>query len=203
MTRVYYREAVGAFVVFDCTRPRTFDSVRLQSIVWRRVMLRRVYSFCAAFGGAKLCMLQVTKWKQDIDQKVLDSSGKPVPVVLLMVKPPRRRGLCARSRVTAFAEQVRPCKGPVNSLRRSAAAVCHRQQVRSCALCPCTRLHRSHVTCSFVAFFETSAREPSHKVLPHHPPPFPMLILLPPKGNRGGDQASCGRDREERRCEAC
>ena len=27
MTRVYYREAVGAFVVFDCTRPRTFDSV--------------------------------------------------------------------------------------------------------------------------------------------------------------------------------
>ena len=30
-----------------------------------------------------------------------------------------------------------------------------------------------------------------------------MLILLPPKGNRGGDQASCGRDREERRCKAC
>ena len=84
MTRVYYREAVGAFVVFDCTRPRTFDSVRLQSIVWRRVMLRRVSSFCAAFGSAKICMLQVTKWKQDIDQKVLDSSGKPVPVVLLM-----------------------------------------------------------------------------------------------------------------------
>jgi GTPase SAR1 family protein len=53
MTRVYYREAVGAFVVFDCTRPRTFE--------------------------------QVTKWKQDIDQKVLDSSDNPVPVVLLMV----------------------------------------------------------------------------------------------------------------------
>ena len=97
MTRVSYREAVGAFVVFDCTRPRTFDSVRLQSIVWRRVMLRRVSSFCAAFGSAKICMLQVTKWKQDIDQKVLDSSGKPVPVVLLMVKPPRRRGLCVRA----------------------------------------------------------------------------------------------------------
>lgn len=27
MTRVYYREAVGAFVVFDVTRPATFDAV--------------------------------------------------------------------------------------------------------------------------------------------------------------------------------
>ncbi len=53
MTRVYYREAVGAFVVFDCTRPRTFE--------------------------------QVVKWKQDIDQKVLDASDNAVPVVLLMV----------------------------------------------------------------------------------------------------------------------
>ena len=53
MTRVYYRAADGAFVVFDCTRPRTFE--------------------------------QVTKWKQDIDQKVLDASDNPVAVVLLMV----------------------------------------------------------------------------------------------------------------------
>ncbi|ETE57049.1 Ras-related protein Rab-38, partial [Ophiophagus hannah] len=27
MTRVYYREAVGAFVVFDVTRPATFEAV--------------------------------------------------------------------------------------------------------------------------------------------------------------------------------
>lgn len=27
MTRVYYREAVGALIVFDVTRPKTFDAV--------------------------------------------------------------------------------------------------------------------------------------------------------------------------------
>lgn len=27
MTRVYYKEAVGAFIVFDVTRSTTFDSV--------------------------------------------------------------------------------------------------------------------------------------------------------------------------------
>lgn len=27
MTRVYYKEAVGAFIVFDVTRSNTFDSV--------------------------------------------------------------------------------------------------------------------------------------------------------------------------------
>lgn len=27
MTRVYYKEAVGAFVVFDVTRAQTFDAV--------------------------------------------------------------------------------------------------------------------------------------------------------------------------------
>lgn len=27
MTRVYYKEAVGAFIVFDCTRIATFDAV--------------------------------------------------------------------------------------------------------------------------------------------------------------------------------
>ena len=27
MTRVYFKEAVGAFIVFDVTRPATFDAV--------------------------------------------------------------------------------------------------------------------------------------------------------------------------------
>ena len=54
MTRVYYKEAVGAFVVFDITRLSTFEAV--------------------------------TKWKADLDSKVLLSNGKPIPAVLLANK---------------------------------------------------------------------------------------------------------------------
>jgi len=54
MTRVYYKEAVGALVVFDVTRVSTFEAV--------------------------------TKWKNDIDAKVVLPDGKPIPVVLLANK---------------------------------------------------------------------------------------------------------------------
>jgi len=55
MTRVYYKEAVGAFVVFDVTRTSTFEAV--------------------------------TKWKNDLDQKVtLPPDDRPIPVVLLANK---------------------------------------------------------------------------------------------------------------------
>eukprot|EP00300_Choanocystis_sp_HF-7_P023023 c22754_g1_i1.p1 GENE.c22754_g1_i1~~c22754_g1_i1.p1 ORF type:complete len:211 (+),score=8.91 c22754_g1_i1:61-693(+) len=54
MTRVYYKEAVGAFVVFDVTRASTFEAV--------------------------------TKWKNDIDNKVLLPDERPIPVVLLANK---------------------------------------------------------------------------------------------------------------------
>ena len=54
MTRVYYKEAVGALVVFDVTRVSTFEAV--------------------------------TKWKNDIDTKVVLPDGKPIPVVLLANK---------------------------------------------------------------------------------------------------------------------
>lgn len=54
MTRVYYKEAVGALVVFDVTRVSTFEAV--------------------------------TKWKTDIDTKVVLPDGKPIPVVLLANK---------------------------------------------------------------------------------------------------------------------
>ncbi|NXQ90452.1 RAB38 protein, partial [Nyctibius grandis] len=54
MTRVYYREAMGAFIVFDVTRPATFEAV--------------------------------TKWKEDLDSKLVLPNGKPVPTVLLANK---------------------------------------------------------------------------------------------------------------------
>jgi len=54
MTRVYYKEAVGAMVVFDVTRVTTFEAV--------------------------------SKWKNDIDQKVFINEDQPIPVVLLANK---------------------------------------------------------------------------------------------------------------------
>uniref|UniRef100_A0A8C5NQT9 RAB32, member RAS oncogene family n=7 Tax=Aves TaxID=8782 RepID=A0A8C5NQT9_JUNHY len=54
MTRVYYKEAVGAFVVFDVTRGSTFEAV--------------------------------SKWKHDLDSKVLLPNGSPIPAVLLANK---------------------------------------------------------------------------------------------------------------------
>ena len=51
---MYYKEAVGALVVFDVTRVTTFEAV--------------------------------TKWKNDIDAKVVLPDGKPIPVVLLANK---------------------------------------------------------------------------------------------------------------------
>jgi len=51
---VYYKEAVGALVVFDVTRVTTFEAV--------------------------------TKWKNDIDAKVMLPDGKAIPVVLLANK---------------------------------------------------------------------------------------------------------------------
>ncbi|KAG7495467.1 ras-related protein Rab-38-like [Solea senegalensis] len=65
MTRVYYREAVGALVVFDMTRLSTFQAV--------------------------------LKWKGDLDSKVAQSNGKPVPAVLLANKCDQRpNGLCPK-----------------------------------------------------------------------------------------------------------
>ncbi|XP_034034219.1 ras-related protein Rab-38 [Thalassophryne amazonica] len=54
MTRVYYREAMGAFIVFDVTRPTTFEAV--------------------------------TKWKEDLDSKLMMANGQNIATVLLANK---------------------------------------------------------------------------------------------------------------------
>ncbi|XP_042621002.1 ras-related protein Rab-38-like [Cyprinus carpio] len=59
MTRVYYREAMGAFIVFDVTRPTTFEAV--------------------------------SKWKEDLDSKLILSNGQSIATVLLANKSDQNR----------------------------------------------------------------------------------------------------------------
>lgn len=51
---MYYRGAVGAFVVFDVSRAATFEGVE--------------------------------KWKEDLDSKLLQPTGEPIPAILLCNK---------------------------------------------------------------------------------------------------------------------
>lgn len=61
MTRVYYREAMGAFIVFDVTRHTTFEAV--------------------------------TKWKEDLDSKLMLADGQSIATVLLANKCDQGREL--------------------------------------------------------------------------------------------------------------
>ncbi|CAG00459.1 unnamed protein product, partial [Tetraodon nigroviridis] len=61
MTRVYYREAMGAFIVFDVTRHTTFEAV--------------------------------TKWKEDLDSKLMLADGQSIAMVLLANKCDQGREL--------------------------------------------------------------------------------------------------------------
>lgn len=61
MTRVYYREAMGAFIVFDVSRHTTFEAV--------------------------------TKWKEDLDSKLMLADGQSIATVLLANKCDQGREL--------------------------------------------------------------------------------------------------------------
>ncbi|XP_051542102.1 ras-related protein Rab-38-like [Myxocyprinus asiaticus] len=65
MTRVYYREAMGAFIVYDVTRPTTFEAV--------------------------------SKWKEDLDSKLILSNGQGIATVLLANKCDQNRDFLTNS----------------------------------------------------------------------------------------------------------
>lgn len=56
MTRVYYKEAVGAFLVFDVNSPQTFNAI----IKWKHDLDTKV---CLADGNPIPCLLLANKVK--------------------------------------------------------------------------------------------------------------------------------------------
>lgn len=54
MTRVYYKEAVGAFLVFDVNSPQTFNAV----LKWKHDLDMKV---CLADGNPIPCLLLANK----------------------------------------------------------------------------------------------------------------------------------------------
>lgn len=67
MTRVYYKEAVGAFIVFDVTRSATFDAV----IKWKQDLDSKVQ---LPNGSPIPCILIANKVSHPIRHKISNSS---------------------------------------------------------------------------------------------------------------------------------
>ena len=63
MTRVYYREAVGAFVVFDCTRPKTFDNVRCYCDAPLPFLAAPLTARSDSFAGINLRIFHPLGWR--------------------------------------------------------------------------------------------------------------------------------------------
>ena len=82
MTHVYYKYAMAALIVFDLTRPATFDAVL------------KVCSAPASFSTlvrpshapAMRCLCAARQWKEDLDSKVMLATQEPVPCLLIANK---------------------------------------------------------------------------------------------------------------------
>ncbi|XP_058946760.1 ras-related protein Rab-38-like isoform X2 [Pocillopora verrucosa] len=73
MTRVYYKYAIAAIIVFDLTRPPTFDAV--------------------------------LKWHWDVNQKVMLTNEKPIPVLLLANKCDLKEHPYDEERLNQFCQE--------------------------------------------------------------------------------------------------
>ncbi len=81
MTRVYYKEAVGAFVVFDVTRVNTFEAVQK----WKNDIDSKV-GFFFLFMNVVSNMATTKNPSSRTMQVTLPPDDRPIPVVLLANK---------------------------------------------------------------------------------------------------------------------
>ena len=82
--RIYYRDAFGAMLVFDLSRPETFHSV----LKVRVARGGRAALPCGAGESAPYAPSPPAppQWKREIDNKVLLPNGSALPVILLANK---------------------------------------------------------------------------------------------------------------------
>lgn len=66
MTRVYYKYSIAAVVVYDLSRPATFDAVTKVTYL------------------SPLCSSR--KWRDDVNSKVVLANDEPIPIILLANK---------------------------------------------------------------------------------------------------------------------
>ena len=77
MTRVYYKDSVGAFLMFDVNRPKTFESVMRWKLITDVDLDTKV---CLSVDSSVPCLFFVNKCdlvqKTEADEKVLRDSAK-------------------------------------------------------------------------------------------------------------------------------
>ncbi len=92
-------------------------------------------------------ILQVIKWKQDIDQKVLDASSNPVPVVLLMVTNRNQHSLGYFIPAATNNSSITSAQ-PRDVISFARAMFHHAHFYRTSAICPKTRPYLPVKNCS-------------------------------------------------------
>lgn len=118
--RIYYRDAFGAMLVFDLSRPETFQSVlkvrggrdgNRRGLL--RARLRKIVTVRAR--GAPLTRKtrfartppppSPSQWKREIDSKVTLPNGSPLPVVLLANKSDLPDTRVEKEQLDAFCKE--------------------------------------------------------------------------------------------------
>ena len=91
MTHVYYKYAIAAVIIFDLTRPATFDAVL------------KVRDFLPSHMNECSRPLNL-QWKEDLDSKVMLGNQQPVPCLLVANKCDRDDIQVDRSKLDQFCK---------------------------------------------------------------------------------------------------